>query len=102
MGQIFPVLFGLMMVMGLTWLVLLKAIFSCLEKHHPEKYEEMGKPSLFWNNSMKTGYTTLKFISKREHKTLGNSFLSRLSDAALVICLLYLSVFIGIVLTRLC
>lgn len=96
MNDVFFIVLGLLMAMVLIWFVLLKAILIRLERKHPEKYEEMGKPSLFWNNSMKTGYATLKFIGRREHKVLGNPGLSRLCDFALVFFAVYLVLFFGL------
>ena len=96
MNDTFQIVTGILMAMVLIWFVLLKAIFIRLERQHPEKYEEMGKPSLFWNNSMKTGFATLKFIGKREHKELNNPGLSKLSDFALVFFFVYMVLFFGL------
>jgi len=100
MNEVFFIVFGVLMAMVLIWFVLLKAIFIQLERKHPEKYEEMGKPSLFWNNSIKTGYATLKFIGRREHKDLGNPKLSKLCDFSagffVVYLVLFFSLFFGV------
>ncbi len=96
MDELFLVVFGLLMAMVLIWFVLLKAIFIRLERQHPEKYEGMGKPSLFWNNSMKTGYATLKFIGRREHRELNDPGLSKLSDFTLAFFFVYLILFFSL------
>ena len=93
MEEVFPIIFGAMMFMVLIWFVLLKIIFSKLERSHPEKYKQMGEPSLFMNNSMKTGLATLKFIGKREHNQLNDPALSKLSDFALVFFIIYTVIF---------
>lgn len=95
MEEVFPIVFGAMMFMVLIWFILLKIIFTKLEREHPEKYKQMGEPSLFWNNSMKTGLATLEFIGKREHKDLNNTALSKLSDFALVFFVIYTVIFFG-------
>ena len=96
MNEAFSAIFGLLMAMVFIWFILLKAIFIRLEKKHHEKYEEMGKPGLFWNNSMKTGFATLKFIGRREHKELNNPGLSKLCDFSLIFFIVYLVLFFGL------
>lgn len=95
MEEVFPIIFGSMMFMVLIWFVLLKIIFTKLEREHPEKYKQMGEPSLFFNNSLKTGLVTLKFIGKREHNNLNDPALSKLSDFALVFFVIYAVIFFG-------
>lgn len=89
---LFPVLFGMVIV----WFVLIKLLFNRLERAHPQKYEAMGKPSLFLRNSIAGGWATLKFLLAREHKALSDSYLSKLSDAMLVFFAIYLLLFFGL------
>ena len=90
--------FSVMMVMVLIWFAMLITLFKRLKSKHPEKYVEMSEPSLFWNNSMKTNWYTLKFLFGREHKGLNDNFLSSLSDSMLVFFSIYLLLFFGIIL----
>lgn len=55
---VMPILFG----MALAWFVLIKLLFSRLERAHPAKYEAMGRPSLFLRNNIAGAATTLKFL----------------------------------------
>jgi hypothetical protein len=87
-----PVLFGMVIV----WFVLVKMLFNRLERAHPQKYESMGRPSLFLRNSIAGGWATLKFLIAREHKALNDSYLSKLSDAMLVFFAIYLVLFFGL------
>lgn len=93
MDEVFALIFGALLILTLLWFVLLKWIFQKLEKNHFDKYEQMGKPSLFLNNNFKTVLATLKFICKREHKNLGDVALSKLSDIALVFLLVHTIIF---------
>ena len=43
---------------------------------HPGKYEEMGRPSLFQNNNMRTNLRLFKFLFTDEPDSLGDSALS--------------------------
>jgi hypothetical protein len=89
---VMPILFG----MVLAWFVLIKLLFSRLEQAHPAKYEAMGRPSLFLRNNIAGAATTLKFLVAREHRTLRDRYLSRLSDGMLIFFVLYLLLFFGL------
>ena len=88
----FPVLFCMVIV----WFVLIKLLFNRLEKFHPQKYEAMGRPSLFLRNTIVGGLATLKFLVAREHKTLNDAYLSKLSVFMLVFFAVYLLLCFGL------
>ncbi len=67
------------MAMVFIWFAMIIALFKRLKSRHLSKYREMGEPSLFWNNSMRTVWTTLKYLFKREHKNLNDNSLSLLT-----------------------
>ena len=79
-----------------AWFVLIKLLFNRLEAAHPQKYDEMGRPSLFLRNSMATNWATLKFLVSREHRPLNDSYLSKLSDVMLAFFTVYLLAFFGV------
>jgi hypothetical protein len=85
-----PVLFGLVIV----WFVLIKLLFNRLERSHSAKYESMGRPSLFLRNNISSGFATMKFLFAREHRQLGDGYLSKLSDFMLAYLLAYASLFL--------
>jgi hypothetical protein len=89
---LFAVLFGMVIV----WFVLIKLLFNRLEVAHPQKYEAMGRPSLFLRNNIATGWATMKFLFAREHRALHDSYRSKLSDAMLVFFAIYLFLFLGL------
>src|SRR3546814_494202 len=88
----FALLFGMVIV----WFLLIKILFNRLERAHPEKYEAMGRPSLFLRNNIATGWATLKFIVAREHRSLNDVYLSKLSDCMLIYFAIYLLLFFGL------
>jgi len=89
-------LFCILIGMVLVWFVLIKKLFNRLESAHLKKYEAMGKPTLFIRNNIATGWATMKFLFAREHRTLNDKYLSRLSDAMLVFLIIYiLLMFLG-------
>jgi hypothetical protein len=89
---LFPVFFALVIV----WFVLIKLLFNRLERAHPQKYQAMGRPSLFLRNHIAGSWATFKFLVTREHKALGDRYLSKLSDAMLVFFAIYLFLFFGL------
>jgi hypothetical protein len=89
---LFLILFGMVIV----WFVLIKILFNRLERLHPQKYEAMGQPSLILRNNISGGLATLKFLVAREHKSLNDSYLSKLSDAMLVFFVIYILLFFGL------
>lgn len=93
-----PITFAVLMVMVLIWFAMIIALFKRLKLKHPAKYSDMGEPSLFWNNSLKTTWTTLKYLFKREHKELNDNSLSLLSDSMLVFLIIYVVLFFGLIL----
>ena len=84
------------MAMVFIWFVMIIVLFKMLKSKHLEKYKEMGEPSLFWNNSMKTSWATIKFLFKREHKGLNDRSLSLLSGSMLVFFAIYAILFFGL------
>ena len=91
------VLFIALASMVLAWFVLIKQLYNRLERTHPEKYEAMGRPSLFLRNNIATNWALLKFLVGREHRVLGDYGLSKLSDAMLVFAAIYLVLLFGMV-----
>ena len=98
MRGVFRTVFIILGGMVLVWFVLVKILFVRLERKHPDKYKDMGEPSLIWNNSMKTNWAFMKFLFRREHKTFDDPSISRLSDFMLVFFALYTALFFGLIL----
>jgi high-affinity Fe2+/Pb2+ permease len=92
-----PIIFAVLTVMVLIWFAMIIALFKRLKLNHPAKYSEMGEPSLFWNNSMRTVWATLKYLFKREHKELNDNSLSLLSDSMLVFLVIYVILLFGLI-----
>lgn len=91
----FLVMFFVLFGMVLVWFVLVKLLFNRLAAAHPQKYEAMGRPSLFLHNSPSGVWAMLKFLVAREHRALGDSNLSKRSDGMLIFFLVYLVIFLG-------
>jgi hypothetical protein len=91
------VLLPILFCMILGWFVMIRRLFGRLEMRHREKYEAMGRPSLFLRNNISGNWATLKFLVLREHKVLDDPQLSKLSDFMLAYLSVYLVVFLALV-----
>jgi len=91
-----PLLAWVFIAMVIAWLIMIVALQKRLKSIHIEKYKEMGEPSFFFNNSIKSGLATIRFLFKREHKKLNDKTLSILSDIMLMLFLVYIILLIGL------
>lgn len=71
-------------------------LFSRLERSHPNKYLAMGRPSLFLRNNPLSAFATLKFLIRREHRSLDDPGLSKLSTFMLWFLIVYLLLFVAL------
>ena len=82
-----------------AWLLSLFALWFRLIGQHRATYSAMLSASLAPLFGMPGPWETLKFIVFRRHRTLGDSRLSFLSDASLVVLISYLAVFLTLVIS---
>ncbi len=66
-----------MLGLALTWWGLCRRVFRRLENRHPDKYTEIGSPSLRWGSSLRSNWSFLKFLWKNEFQPLNDSSLTR-------------------------
>jgi len=88
--------FPVLCCMVITWFILVKLLLNRLKRFHPKKYQEMGRPSLFFRNNVSGGSAMLKYLITRDHKTLNDPQLSKLSDLMLVFLVIYSLIFFGL------
>jgi hypothetical protein len=100
MKGIFPVVFGVMFVSVFVWFGLCHRLFKLLEARHPEKFSEMGRPSLIMNNSVSNNISFMKFLLKREYRELNAPLISNLGRAMrvffVVFCVVFMFLFLGV------
>jgi hypothetical protein len=89
------VLVGTLLGSVLVWFGLVSALFRRLALHHPAKYREMGEPGLITNNPPQASLTLMRFIFRREDRSLHDPGVSRLTAVMLVfsICFFVLLLF---------
>ncbi|BBP00127.1 hypothetical protein [Sulfuriferula nivalis] len=88
------IIFASIFLLVILWFVFVRMLYKRLASSHMPQYEAMGKPSLFLHNTLAGTLAMLKFLLKREHKVLGDSYLSKLSDIMLAFLLIYIILFL--------
>ncbi|TCS36729.1 hypothetical protein [Reinekea marinisedimentorum] len=67
---IFKVVVGFLILSTLYWFYLCKKMYGMLGTRHESVYEELGKPTLFLNNTIENGRKFNRFLFKREWLSL--------------------------------
>jgi hypothetical protein len=67
------VLFAVQAVGTVTYLLLIRRLFSRLEREHVVIYESLGSPSLFLNNSIQNNACVLRWLWRKEFEELSDS-----------------------------
>jgi hypothetical protein len=64
-------------------------MYKLLRTRHPEKYEEIGKPSLIMNNTFSNNISFIRFLFGRQWKSMNDEGLATLGNVMLVFFTLY-------------
>lgn len=72
-----PVVFAAGFVMVIIWLGCCARLFALIKARQPEKYKEMGEPSLIMNNSLRNNIAFMRFLFRREDRALGDAGLTK-------------------------
>ncbi len=94
-------MFGVLFCSVIVWFFLCSRAFKILETRHPEKYESMGKPGIFMRNSLFSNIAFMKFLVKREWRSMGDSGLATLGNSMLVFFAFYMIGFLVFTLSML-
>jgi hypothetical protein len=91
-SHLLPITFAALGIMTFIWLFLCSWTFKRLEQEHPEKYLEIGEPSLITRNSNNT-LLFLRFLFKREYGVLNDASLNKTCNFMRWLFVLYILVF---------
>lgn len=64
--KLFYILFGTDFVIVAFYFLFLSRLFNLLKNKYPDKFRELGEPSLWWNNSPRNGIRVVRFISSKD------------------------------------
>jgi hypothetical protein len=70
-------IFVALMAMVVVWFGLIIWLFRRLRTRHPETYETIGSPTLFWNNSMRNNWLFFTFLFSAKHRQLQDAATTR-------------------------
>lgn len=90
----FKVWFGGLFVLLLVWLYLCLKLFKILKTRHPSIYKSIGEPALT-NNTISNNLLLVKYLFKREWRTIDDASLSKLSYFMLAFWCFYFLAFFG-------
>jgi hypothetical protein len=62
MPTLIIVLFCTLLAMVIVWFATVIWVFRRLRTKRPARYEQLGSPSLIWNNSMRNQWRFFKFV----------------------------------------
>ena len=75
-----PVLFSLLMILCVTGFIFHYIFLKRMKMKFPEIWQELGKPTLFLNNTIQNGLRVQKFLIRREYRTLSDENFIRFCD----------------------
>ncbi len=94
--QIFNILFVSGFAIIAFYFYFLRKVFILLKNNYPEKFKELGEPSLWWNNSPRNGINVVRFIGSKDPLFSTDTELRKTKNLALIF--LYLGIIIFIIL----
>ncbi len=94
MNELYFILFVVLFASVFLWFFLVWRLFNILKEDHPEKFESMGSPTLFCNNSPRTSVKLMKFIFKRQYLELESSRVLKLGNVMFAFAIIYIGLFL--------
>jgi hypothetical protein len=86
-------------VMAFVWFGLCIWTFRRLEKSHPEKYIEIGRPSLVLRNTLESNWSFMKFMWRSDYSVLNDPLLTQICSIMKALLCAYGLLFITMVLS---
>lgn len=94
--QTFYTLFVTAFIINVLYFFSLRKLFHLLKNKYPEKFTELGEPSLWWNNSPRNGIRIIRFLSSKDPLFSTDAELSRIRTFAVVFLCLGITIFIAL------
>jgi len=91
-------IFLLLVSLCLAWYGSKFWICRRLKNQHPEKYADMGKPSLFFRSSIANSWRFLRFLWKGEYNSLNDPLLRRLCNVTKILLGTYFLLLLSVLL----
>jgi len=92
-----PLLFLAFVVCAVVSYATMAELHRMLRDRHPAVYESLGRPTLFWNNSMKNSFAVLRFILGGHFRETGDPAVIRLCQFIRAFSYTYWAFFVAVV-----
>ena len=89
------ILFGSLFGVAFLAFYLTSRIYKFLELRYSKEYEQLGKPTIFLNNSISSNFLFLRFLFKGEWKKLGDRDLESLCRRLFLLYFVFWSIFVS-------
>ena len=83
-------LFAILTIMVFLWFYLVHSLYKLLSDNHQALYKEMGEPTLFLNNTPRSGIALMKFIFRKQYKARGDIKLEKLGAVMFALFITYI------------
>lgn len=91
------ILFSILMLAVVIGLGVHHVFLRRLRLKHPETWVALGSPSLILNNSIQNGFAVMRFLWKRQYKSLNDPALTKLCNFIVVYSTVYIVFFVGVI-----
>jgi hypothetical protein len=92
-----PLLFLVFVLCAVVSYATTSQLLRLLRERHPAVYDSLGRPTLFWNNSMKNSFAVLAFILGGRFRETHDSEVIRLGRFLRVFSYAYWAFFIAVI-----
>ena len=84
------VVYAVSVAFALAWLIFMGILLGYLKRHHASIHRNLGEPSLFWNNTVRSSALVLCFLVTRRYRSIPDARIQRLGDFALALLVMML------------
>jgi hypothetical protein len=98
MRILFQILFGVLFVSAIAGLVLQYIFLLKLRTRHTPTWIALGRPTLFFNNSIANSFAVIGFLWRREYRTIPDQQFLKLSGVLRMFLITYLVLFVFVTL----
>ena len=97
MSPLIPAFVVVLFLSAITGLALQWRFLSLLRTRHAQTWESLGRPSLFWNNSVANVCAVFQFLWRKDYLALGDPQFAKLAQVLRVYNVAYIILFLCVV-----
>jgi len=95
--SIFPYLFAILMLLAMVGFFFTYKMCRHLEVNHPKLYDQLGRPSLFMNNTPKSNFSFWSYVLGRKFNIIDDRKLNSLGNLLAILFKFYIVYFIFLI-----